>query len=110
MITVVIDSEDHYADTTALFDYGRAITAFALAGGGGADLPDLFLAEPPAPPDLGAFTAPLPPPLSADPRNGVAWIAAMVVLAALTVMTMGVRRRDPLQEAAEMAWRHDGSV
>jgi D-alanyl-D-alanine carboxypeptidase len=100
MLTVVLSSQDHYADSIALFEHGKAATLRTAAGGGPAAGRPLA-APPPAPGEDGAFGS-IP---GLDPRDDVRWIVVMLVLAALTAATLGFRRAHPLRRAADVhAW------
>ncbi|MGH2758762.1 MAG: D-alanyl-D-alanine carboxypeptidase family protein, partial [Actinomycetota bacterium] len=98
--TVVMGSQNHYADTTALLDYGKALEVREASGGGGVDVGPLL----PAPPAL-----PREAPLAAgalrilDPRDDARWLVLMLVLTGLTLATVGLRpRSNPLRDAADV--------
>jgi len=98
--SVVMNSQDHYADTTALLDYGKALEVRVTSGGGGIDVGPALAAPPPIPQDApivaGAFRI-------LDPRDDARWLFLMLALAGLTVATVGIRRRShPLRDAAEV--------
>lgn len=103
LVTVVLDSQDHYADTTALFDYGKALALAEEPGGGGAEPTSLRLDRPPpAPADAGLMAAADVPAIGADPREDSRWVALMGLLALLCAATVvRVRRPDPIRQAAE---------
>jgi D-alanyl-D-alanine carboxypeptidase len=91
LLSVVMGSQDHYRDTTALFDYGKALELGVSAGGGGFDN-GTQLAVPPAAPadDIRAVPAGLP---GTDARDDERWVILMVCLAGLTAGTLAFRRR-----------------
>lgn len=97
--TVVMDSQDHYADTRALLDHAKGIEVRVASGGGGIEVGEALAAPPSIPAaDLAASTG-LP---GFDPRDGSLWLFVMVGLAAATLATVGVRRRGhPLRDAAD---------
>jgi D-alanyl-D-alanine carboxypeptidase len=89
LVTVVMGSPNHYGETLALFDYGKAV-GVPSAGGGP---PEGFgsLPEPPAAPDIGLVSG-LPLDTS-DPRDDARWLFAMVALAVITAFTFATARR-----------------
>jgi D-alanyl-D-alanine carboxypeptidase (penicillin-binding protein 5/6) len=103
LLSVVMNSPNLYGETTALIDYGKALELGTTPGGGGADLPNAHLAMPPAAPAL-REAAPVrlsTAPLGKDPRDEPLWAMLLSGLAALTAVSLLVRRRTSrLQEAA----------
>lgn len=99
--TVVLGSQDHYRDSTALIDYAKALELRVGSGGGGVDI-GRPLNQPPARPadDFHVATASIP---GLDPRDSQSWLLLMFVLALLTFATIGFRRRShPLEDAASV--------
>lgn len=97
---VVMDSQDHYKDTTALIDYAKAVEVRVGSGGGGVDSGQVLEAPAPMPDDAPVAAPSLP---GTDPRDDIRWVIVMFVLAGLTLSTVGVRRRgDPVRDAAEV--------
>ncbi len=99
--TVVMGSQDHYADSTALIDYAKRVEVRVASGGGGIDVGGV-LTRPPAAPlhqDLAAASA----GDGWDPRDDVFWLALMVAIALGTLATIGFRgRSQPLRAAADV--------
>ncbi len=95
-LTVVMKSQNHYADSRSLLDRGRVIEQSTAAGGGSSGP---TLSDPPAPPEV-AFPAGVG--TNWDPRDEDWWGFLMIGLALAAVATIGVRRRDPLVRAADV--------
>ena len=101
--SVVMGSQDHYRDSTALLDYAKTIELRVGSGGGGVDI-GRSLSAPPAQLSETQTAASAIPGL--DPGDDARWLVVMVVLALLTLATIGSRRRShPLRDAADvLAW------
>ncbi len=98
--TVVLGSQDHYSDTTALLDYGKALEVREASGGGGVEVGAVLPAPPTVPKEEGLATGAL---RILDPRDDARWLVLMFVLAGLTLATVGIRRRShPLRDAADV--------
>lgn len=98
VFTVVLNSQNHYADSTALIDHGKAIEVARASGGGAVDA-GRPLAVPPAPPgDVPLANSVV---TGLDPRDDGRFIVIMLMLAALAFGTLGFRRRS---QAEVHAW------
>jgi D-alanyl-D-alanine carboxypeptidase len=101
LLAVVMGSQDHYKDTTALLNYGKALE-LGQAGGGGFDTGTTLATPPPPPADVVAAAAAGP---ISDARDDVRWVVLMVVLAAMTASTLAFRRRRaPTASSDVYAW------
>jgi D-alanyl-D-alanine carboxypeptidase len=101
LITVVMGSPNHYAETLSMFEYGKSVSLREAAGGGSVDgfgrLP-----TPPAPPDEQLAAAPLD---STDPRDDIRWALLMMTLALATAATLLLsRRRAPAGASSVDTW------
>lgn len=95
LVTVVMASQDHYGDTLALFDHGRAVSLRQGSGGGAEGYGRL--PGPPSAPDIGLATAGVGD--RSDPRDDLRWPLGMMTLALVTAaLLLHTRRR--LQPAA----------
>lgn len=108
LLTVVLDAEDHYADTRALLDHGNAHTLPEEAGSApqadgqpeDADAGEV-LSAPPAPPQLHGGEQTVAQTGAPAQAPGGLWALIMAALALATVVTLvHGRRSGPLQEAA----------
>ena len=90
LIAVVMGSDDQYADTLSMIEYGKSVSARRASGGGSVEGFGQ-LALPPAPPDE-ALASPVQPGPS-DPRDDLRWSVLMMTLAALTAWTLLSNRR-----------------
>jgi D-alanyl-D-alanine carboxypeptidase (penicillin-binding protein 5/6) len=102
--SVVMDSQDHYADSTALLDYAKTLEVRVGSGGGGVDIGRPLSIPPALPAETTELAAGAIPGL--DPRDDARWLVVMLVITVLTLATIGVRRRaHPLRDAADvLAW------
>ncbi len=107
LITVVMGSPNHYAETLSMFEYGKFVSARQTPGGGSVETYGR-LPQPPAPPQDALAAAPLGAP---DPRDDLRWAALMIALAAITATTLlWTRRPRPAAVAAQTsveAWLTD---
>ena len=89
LITVVMGSPNHYAETLSMFEYGKSVALRQAAGGGSVEgfgrLP-----APPAPPDAGLAAAPVD---TNDPRDDLRWALLMMALASVTAASLLWTRR-----------------
>ncbi len=95
-LSVVMRSQDHYADSRSLLERGRSIQLGTAAGGGSSGP---TLAAPPQPEALGLVPV---PGGGWDPRDEEWWGFLMIGLAIAAIATIGIRRRDPLVRAADV--------
>ncbi len=95
-LSVVMKSQDHYADSRSLLERGRSIQLGTAAGGGSSGP---TLAAPPRPEALGLVPVPTG---KWDPRDEEWWGLMMIGLALAAIATVGIRRRDPLLRAADV--------
>jgi serine-type D-Ala-D-Ala carboxypeptidase (penicillin-binding protein 5/6) len=95
LIVIVLGSDDHYADTRALVDYGQTVASEA-AGGGSMDLYGTLDPPPALPQGVGLAN------VETDPRDDWRWMALVGGLAALTAGSFIWRRRRPAEPPDEL--------
>ena len=101
MLTVVMGSNNHYADTETLFTYGRAVAERTSSGGGQSAGFGQLPQPPSAPNDVFATSA---VPTTSDPRDDIRWSVLMIALALVTAFSL-VRNRQRAPVAPGMnAW------
>ena len=92
LIAVVMGSNDQYADTLSMIEYGKDVSA-RLASGGGSVRGFGQLAAPPSPP-VEALAAPVSPS-SSDPRDDIRWSILTLALTAIAAYMLLASRRRP---------------
>jgi hypothetical protein len=102
LVTVVMGSPDHYGETLALFEYGKAVSERSAAGGGSPEGYGTLPAPPRLPDDELLSGLPLD---TSDPRDDVRWMFAMVALGLATAFTFVTSRRPaPVGPSHAQAW------
>ena len=104
LLTVVMGSPNanHYGETLALFDYGRALSVRGSSGGGAVEGFGRLPAPPPAPEDADLGVGPVN---ANDPRDDIRWALLMLTLALLSAAMLLRRRRSPSADVDRVdAW------
>ena len=104
LLSVVLGSQDHYADTTSMFEYGKNLILSTGSGGGGPDRK--LLPVPPEAPSIPGLGRGGAIESAFDPRDSSWWTWMVVVLAFAAAASAVIRRpAHPLARAAEFhAW------